>query len=59
MGRYQVDMANMLGLFLPGSFLAYYGDELGMINNLKGSSTNPFQWNDTKSAGAFDILNKK
>ena len=48
------DEASFMNLFmmtLPDKYLAYYGDELNMKDNLDGSSTSIMQWNNTLNAG--------
>lgn len=53
--RDKLDVANALLLSLPGSPFVYYGDELGMGDNVwlddRDSSRTPMQWTDSPTAG--------
>jgi len=53
--RRKIDLANALLFSLPGSPILYYGDEIGMGDNLDLPDRNglrtPMQWDDTPHAG--------
>jgi maltose alpha-D-glucosyltransferase/alpha-amylase len=54
-GRRQIEMMNALLLSMPGTPIIYYGDELGMGDNIYLGDRNgvrtPMQWTDGKNAG--------
>jgi maltose alpha-D-glucosyltransferase / alpha-amylase len=54
-GRRQVELLNSLLFTLPGSPIIYYGDELGMGDNIYLGDRNgvrtPMQWNSDRNAG--------
>ncbi len=54
-GRRQMELMNSLLLTLPGSPFIYYGDELGMGDNIYLGDRNgvrtPMQWNGDRNAG--------
>jgi maltose alpha-D-glucosyltransferase / alpha-amylase len=53
--RHKIELANSLLFTLPGSPIIYYGDEIGMGDNLDLPDRNgvrtPMQWNDSPNAG--------
>ncbi|MEW6406419.1 MAG: maltose alpha-D-glucosyltransferase [Chloroflexota bacterium] len=53
--RRKIELANSLLFTLPGSPIVYYGDEIGMGDNLDLPDRNgvrtPMQWNDAPNAG--------
>ena len=53
--RRRIELANSLLFTLPGSPIIYYGDELGMGDNLELPDRNgvrtPMQWDDSPNAG--------
>lgn len=53
--RQGIEMLNSLILSLPGTPIVYYGDELGMGDNIQMNDRNgvrtPMQWADTLNAG--------
>lgn len=53
--RAQLELANSLLLSLPGSPFLYYGDEIGMGDDIwlddRDASRTPMQWDDTTNAG--------
>src|SRR5713226_5702558 len=54
-GRRQIELLNSLLLSMPGSPIIYYGDEIGMGDNVhlgdrRGVRT-PMQWSGDKNAG--------
>ena len=53
--RRKIELLNMLLFSLPGTPILYYGDEIGMGDNIKLSDRNgvrtPMQWNSDKNAG--------
>ena len=56
--RQRIELANSILFSLPGSPVIYYGDEIGMGDNIfledrRGLRT-PMQWGDTRSAGFSD-----
>lgn len=56
--RDKLDLANSLLLSLPGSPFLYYGDEIGMGDNIwlddRDASRTPMQWDATDRAGFSD-----
>jgi maltose alpha-D-glucosyltransferase/alpha-amylase len=54
-GRRQMELLNSLLLSMPGSPIIYYGDELGMGDNIylgdRGGVRTPMQWSGDKNAG--------
>src|SRR6185436_21158939 len=54
-GRRQIEMMNALLMSLPGTPIVYYGDELGMGDNVYLGDRNgvrtPMQWNPDRNAG--------
>lgn len=54
-GRRQIELLHSLLLTLPGSPVLYYGDEIGMGDNIYLGDRNgvrtPMQWNDNRNAG--------
>jgi len=57
-GRRQIEMMNALLMSLPGTPIVYYGDELGMGDNVYLGDRNgvrtPMQWNPDRNAGFSD-----
>ena len=53
--QYQIELANSLLFTLPGSPVIYYGDEIGMGDNIQLPDRNgvrtPMQWDDGLNAG--------
>jgi maltose alpha-D-glucosyltransferase/alpha-amylase len=53
--RHRIELLNCLLLTLPGSPIVYYGDELGMGDNVHLGDRNgvrtPMQWSDDRNAG--------
>lgn len=53
--RKRIELMNGLLFSMPGTPIVYYGDEIGMGDNVALSDRNgvrtPMQWNDTKNAG--------
>jgi maltose alpha-D-glucosyltransferase / alpha-amylase len=53
--RAEIEMINALLLALPGSPFLYYGDEIGMGDNIwladRDASRTPMQWNPDRNAG--------
>lgn len=56
--RDKLDVANAILLSLPGSPFLYYGDEIGMGDNIwlddRDASRTPMQWTDSPAAGFSD-----
>ena len=54
-GRRQIELLNSLLLSMPGSPVVYYGDELGMGDNVylgdRSGVRTPMQWSGDKNAG--------
>jgi len=54
-GRRQIELMNALLMSMPGTPIVYYGDELGMGDNVYLGDRNgvrtPMQWSDDKNAG--------
>jgi maltose alpha-D-glucosyltransferase/alpha-amylase len=54
-GRRQIEMMNSLLLSMPGTPVIYYGDEIGMGDNIYIGDRNgvrtPMQWNGDRNAG--------
>jgi len=54
-GRRQVELMNALLMSMPGTPIIYYGDEIGMGDNVYLGDRNgvrtPMQWSDGKNAG--------
>lgn len=57
-GRRQIELCHALLLSLPGTPILYYGDELGMGDNLdlpdRHSVRTPMQWNGSRNGGFSD-----
>jgi maltose alpha-D-glucosyltransferase/alpha-amylase len=57
-GRRQIELMNALLMSMPGTPIVYYGDELGMGDNVYLGDRNgvrtPMQWSDGKNAGFSD-----
>jgi maltose alpha-D-glucosyltransferase/alpha-amylase len=53
--RRQIELCYSLLLTLPGSPMLYYGDEIGMGDNIelddRGGLRTPMQWNSSRNAG--------
>jgi maltose alpha-D-glucosyltransferase/alpha-amylase len=56
--RQRIELANSILFSLQGSPVIYYGDEIGMGDNIflddRGGLRTPMQWQDTRSAGFSD-----
>jgi maltose alpha-D-glucosyltransferase/alpha-amylase len=54
-GRRQIELMNALLMSMPGTPIIYYGDELGMGDNVflgdRNGVRTPMQWSDGKNAG--------
>jgi maltose alpha-D-glucosyltransferase/alpha-amylase len=54
-GRRQIELMNFLLMSMPGTPIVYYGDEIGMGDNVYLGDRNgvrtPMQWSDDKNAG--------
>jgi len=61
--RKQIELLYAILLFLPGSPVLYYGDEIGMGDNVYLGDRNgvrtPMQWNDNKNAGFSEAIPSK
>jgi maltose alpha-D-glucosyltransferase/alpha-amylase len=59
-GRRRIELMNGLLLTLPGSPIIYYGDEIGMGDNIylgdRDGCRTPMQWNGDRNAG-FSLAN--
>ena len=57
-GRRQIELMNALLMSMPGTPVLYYGDEIGMGDNVYLGDRNgvrtPMQWSDGKNAGFSD-----
>ena len=57
-GRRQIELMNALLMSMPGTPVVYYGDEIGMGDNVYLGDRNgvrtPMQWSDGKNAGFSD-----
>src|SRR3954468_10775273 len=57
-GRRQMELMNALLMSLPGTPIIYYGDEIGMGDNIYLGDRNgvrtPMQWSDDRNAGFSD-----
>jgi maltose alpha-D-glucosyltransferase/alpha-amylase len=58
--RRKIELLNVLLFSLPGSPVIYYGDEIGMGDNIylgdRNGMRTPMQWNDDRNAG-FSVAN--
>jgi maltose alpha-D-glucosyltransferase / alpha-amylase len=58
--RRRIELANSILLTLPGTPIMYYGDEIGMGDNLdlpdRTGLRTPMQWDDSSNAGFTDGL---
>src|SRR5690606_13629568 len=54
-GRRQIEMMNSLLLSMPGTPVIYYGDEIGMGDNIhlfdRNGVRTPMQWSNDRNAG--------
>lgn len=58
-GANYIGIMNILNMLLPGASITYYGDEIGMVDNLalesneekRDKNRTPMQWDNTTSAG--------
>jgi maltose alpha-D-glucosyltransferase/alpha-amylase len=54
-GRRQMELMNALLMSMPGTPIVYYGDEIGMGDNIylgdRSGVRTPMQWSDDKNAG--------
>ena len=54
-GRRQMELMNALLMSMPGTPVLYYGDEIGMVDNIYLGDRNgvrtPMQWSDDKNSG--------
>ncbi|HEX2780067.1 MAG TPA: maltose alpha-D-glucosyltransferase [Gemmatimonadaceae bacterium] len=54
-GRRQIELMNALLMSMPGTPIVYYGDEIGMGDNIflgdRNGVRTPMQWTDGKNAG--------
>ncbi|MHA7303631.1 maltose alpha-D-glucosyltransferase [Arthrobacter sp. TMN-49] len=57
--RAEIELINALLLALPGSPFLYYGDEIGMGDNIwledRDASRTPMQWNPDRNAGFSNV----
>jgi maltose alpha-D-glucosyltransferase/alpha-amylase len=62
-GRRQMELLNSLLFSLPGTPIIYYGDEIGMGDNIHLGDRNgvrtPMQWNGNKNAGFSEVSSDK
>jgi maltose alpha-D-glucosyltransferase/alpha-amylase len=62
-GRRQMELLNSLLFSLPGTPIIYYGDEIGMGDNIYLGDRNgvrtPMQWNGNKNAGFSTVASDK
>lgn len=62
-GRRQMELLNSLLFSLPGTPIIYYGDEIGMGDNIYLGDRNgvrtPMQWNGNKNAGFSNVDSDK
>lgn len=62
-GRRQMELLNSLLFSLPGTPIIYYGDEIGMGDNIHLGDRNgvrtPMQWNGNKNAGFSNVAPEK
>ena len=60
-GRRQMELMNALLMSMPGTPVVYYGDEIGMGDNIYLGDRNgvrtPMQWSDDKNAGFSEADN--
>jgi maltose alpha-D-glucosyltransferase/alpha-amylase len=60
-GRRQMELMNALLMSMPGTPIVYYGDEIGMGDNIYLGDRNgvrtPMQWSDDKNAGFSEADN--
>eukprot|EP01114_Cavostelium_apophysatum_P014264 TRINITY_DN3653_c0_g1_i3.p2 TRINITY_DN3653_c0_g1~~TRINITY_DN3653_c0_g1_i3.p2 ORF type:complete len:237 (+),score=61.16 TRINITY_DN3653_c0_g1_i3:84-794(+) len=60
--RRKIELAHSMLFTLPGSPILYYGDEIGMGDNIQLSDRNgvrtPMQWDDTKPHAGFSRAQK-
>ncbi len=58
--RRKIGLANSILFSMPGSPILYYGDEIGMGDNIhlwdRNGVRTPMQWNDRSNAGFSDAL---
>ncbi|MFZ5801628.1 MAG: maltose alpha-D-glucosyltransferase [Candidatus Omnitrophota bacterium] len=62
-GRRQMELLNSLLFSLPGTPIIYYGDEIGMGDNIHLGDRNgvrtPMQWNGNRNAGFSEVSSDK
>ena len=60
-GRRQMELMNALLMSMPGTPIVYYGDEIGMGDNVyigdRSGVRTPMQWSDDKNAGFSEADN--
>jgi maltose alpha-D-glucosyltransferase/alpha-amylase len=60
-GRRQMELMNALLMSMPGTPVVYYGDEIGMGDNIylgdRSGVRTPMQWSDDKNAGFSEADN--